>query len=167
MFLASSCYFALVRRQARRSRSKVRVRRGDHRAFRPAPAAHHPLDGLGVGQDVCVLRSGGRFRATDSPCGVLSAQAADAGGRNAPGACAPDSGLRCHRSHRDEQRRRANARRGSTLPVITVPASVEAHPEDVWSSLRMPSKVPVMTVLSPGNAVLAALNILSARNPRI
>ena len=55
----------------------------------------------------------------------------------------------------------------TTIPVITVPASAKEFPEDVWSSLRAPSKVPVMTVLDPANAVLAALNILSARNPRI
>lgn len=55
----------------------------------------------------------------------------------------------------------------STIPVITVPASVKDFPDDVWSSLRAPSAVPVMTVLEPANAVLAALQILSARNPRI
>jgi phosphoribosylaminoimidazole carboxylase/phosphoribosylaminoimidazole-succinocarboxamide synthase len=55
----------------------------------------------------------------------------------------------------------------STVPVITVPASAKDFPEDVWSSLRAPSKVPVMTVLEPANAVLAALQILSARSPRI
>jgi phosphoribosylaminoimidazole carboxylase/phosphoribosylaminoimidazole-succinocarboxamide synthase len=55
----------------------------------------------------------------------------------------------------------------STIPVITVPASVKEFPEDVWSSLRAPSKVPVMTVLEPSNAVLAALQILSARSPRV
>jgi phosphoribosylaminoimidazole carboxylase PurE protein len=55
----------------------------------------------------------------------------------------------------------------STVPVITVPASSKDFPDDVWSSLRAPSKVPVMTVLDPANAVLAALNILSARNPRV
>jgi phosphoribosylaminoimidazole carboxylase/phosphoribosylaminoimidazole-succinocarboxamide synthase len=55
----------------------------------------------------------------------------------------------------------------STIPVITVPASARDFPEDVWSSLRAPSKVPVMTVLEPSNAVLAALQILSARNPQI
>jgi phosphoribosylaminoimidazole carboxylase / phosphoribosylaminoimidazole-succinocarboxamide synthase len=55
----------------------------------------------------------------------------------------------------------------TTIPVITVPASAKEFPEDVWSSLRAPSKVPVMTVLEPSNAVLAALQILSARNPRI
>src|SRR5262245_20583430 len=55
----------------------------------------------------------------------------------------------------------------STVPVITVPASAKDFPDDVWSSLRAPSKVPVMTVLDPANAVLAALNILSARNPRV
>src|SRR6516164_4083675 len=55
----------------------------------------------------------------------------------------------------------------TTIPVITVPASAKEFPEDVWSSLRAPSKVPVMTVLEPDNAVLAALQILSARNPKI
>jgi phosphoribosylaminoimidazole carboxylase PurE protein len=55
----------------------------------------------------------------------------------------------------------------STVPVITVPASIRDFPDDVWSSLRTPSSVPAMTVLEPANAVLAALQILSARNPRI
>ncbi|MDP6343865.1 MAG: phosphoribosylaminoimidazolesuccinocarboxamide synthase [Alphaproteobacteria bacterium] len=55
----------------------------------------------------------------------------------------------------------------TTLPVITVPANVKDFPDDVWSSLRAPSKVPVLTVLEPSNAVLAALQILAARNPRI
>ena len=55
----------------------------------------------------------------------------------------------------------------STVPVITVPASAKEFPDDVWSSLRAPSAVPVMTVLEPANAVLAALQVLSARNPRL
>ncbi len=55
----------------------------------------------------------------------------------------------------------------SAVPVITVPAGYREFPDDVWSSLRAPSKVPVMTVLEPANAVLAALQILSARNPRL
>ena len=55
----------------------------------------------------------------------------------------------------------------STVPVIAVPANAKEFPEDVWSSLRTPSAVPVMTVLEPVNAVLAALNILSASNPLI
>ena len=55
----------------------------------------------------------------------------------------------------------------STTPVITVPASVKDFPEDVWSSLRAPSSTPVMTVLEPSNAVLAALQIFSARNPKV
>jgi len=55
----------------------------------------------------------------------------------------------------------------STAPVITVPASVKEFPDDLWSSLRAPSSVPVMTVLEPANAILAALQILSARNPRL
>lgn len=55
----------------------------------------------------------------------------------------------------------------SAAPVITVPASAKEFPEDVWSCLRAPSAVPVMTVMEPSNAVLAALQILSARNPKI
>jgi phosphoribosylaminoimidazole carboxylase / phosphoribosylaminoimidazole-succinocarboxamide synthase len=55
----------------------------------------------------------------------------------------------------------------TTIPVITVPASVKDFPDDVWSSLRAPSNVPVMTVLEPANAALAAIQILSARNPRL
>jgi phosphoribosylaminoimidazole carboxylase/phosphoribosylaminoimidazole-succinocarboxamide synthase len=55
----------------------------------------------------------------------------------------------------------------SAVPVITVPASIKEFPDDLWSSLRAPSAVPVMTVLEPANAVLAALQILSGRNPRI
>ncbi|MGH7175455.1 MAG: phosphoribosylaminoimidazolesuccinocarboxamide synthase [Minisyncoccia bacterium] len=52
------------------------------------------------------------------------------------------------------------------LPVITVPADSRQFPDDVWSSLRMPSDLPLMTVLDPGNAILAALNILGTHNPR-
>lgn len=55
----------------------------------------------------------------------------------------------------------------TTVPVITVPASGKEWHEDVWSSLRTPSNVPVMTIMDPKNAIQAALNILSARNPRI
>ena len=52
-----------------------------------------------------------------------------------------------------------------TVPVITVPATWRELPEDVWSSLRTPSETPVATVLSPKNAILAALQILAMRNP--
>ncbi len=55
----------------------------------------------------------------------------------------------------------------TTVPVITVPASFEDFREDVWSSLRSPSNVPVLTIVNPKNAVLAALNILAARNPKL
>ena len=55
----------------------------------------------------------------------------------------------------------------TTVPVIAVPAEFEKFPDDVWSSLRMPSNVPLMTVLDPGNAFLAALQILAARNPAL
>src|ERR1051325_1592797 len=53
----------------------------------------------------------------------------------------------------------------STIPVLTVTASAKDFPEDVWSSLRAPSKVPVMTVLEPANAVLAGVPAMVARDP--
>lgn len=55
----------------------------------------------------------------------------------------------------------------TNVPVITVPAGYRKFPDDVWSSLRTPSNVPVMTVLNPTNAALAALNILALRNPSL
>jgi phosphoribosylaminoimidazole carboxylase / phosphoribosylaminoimidazole-succinocarboxamide synthase len=53
------------------------------------------------------------------------------------------------------------------VPVITVPVGWEKFPDDIWSSLRTPSKVPVMTVLDKKNACLAALQILAQRNARL
>jgi phosphoribosylaminoimidazole-succinocarboxamide synthase/phosphoribosylcarboxyaminoimidazole (NCAIR) mutase len=54
-----------------------------------------------------------------------------------------------------------------TIPAITVPAGWKDFPEDVWSSLRTPSQVPVATVLEPKNAILHALQSLAQSNPRI
>lgn len=53
------------------------------------------------------------------------------------------------------------------LPVICVPKDAKQCPEDVWSSLRVPSNVPCSTVLSPANAVLHALQILARNNPAL
>jgi 5-(carboxyamino)imidazole ribonucleotide mutase len=53
---------------------------------------------------------------------------------------------------------------GSSIhPVITCPPakSLEEYQVDLHSSLRMPSDVPVMTVLHPKNAALAAVRILA------
>jgi phosphoribosylaminoimidazole carboxylase/phosphoribosylaminoimidazole-succinocarboxamide synthase len=50
-------------------------------------------------------------------------------------------------------------------PVISVCTTANEHPEDIGSNLRMPSNVPNLTMLSPENAVLAALNILGQKNP--
>ncbi len=55
----------------------------------------------------------------------------------------------------------------TSVPVITVPASVKSFPDDVWSCLRTPSFVPCTTVLSASNAALAALEILALQNPRV
>ena len=54
-----------------------------------------------------------------------------------------------------------------SVPVITVPAIWKEFPKDVWSSLRTPSETPVATILDPENAVLATLQILAMRNPRL
>ncbi len=53
------------------------------------------------------------------------------------------------------------------VPVITIPVGWEKFPEDIWSSLRTPSKVPVMTILDKKNAVRAALQILAQHNPAL
>jgi len=55
----------------------------------------------------------------------------------------------------------------TSWPVITVPAMIDTNPEDIWSSLRMPSNVPLATVCSEKNAVALAANILAQKNPII
>jgi phosphoribosylaminoimidazole carboxylase/phosphoribosylaminoimidazole-succinocarboxamide synthase len=53
----------------------------------------------------------------------------------------------------------------TSFPVIAVALTSKERPHDVWSSLETPSNVPLLTTLSPKNAVLAALNILAQKNP--
>lgn len=53
----------------------------------------------------------------------------------------------------------------TSWPVIAVPATLGDFPEDVWSSLRMPSNVPLLTAWPAKNAVLAAMDILAQKNP--
>jgi phosphoribosylaminoimidazole carboxylase/phosphoribosylaminoimidazole-succinocarboxamide synthase len=53
----------------------------------------------------------------------------------------------------------------SSWIVIGVPVNAKEFPDDVWSSLRLPSQNPMATVLSDKNAVLLALNILGQKNP--
>lgn len=53
----------------------------------------------------------------------------------------------------------------TSWPVIVIPATMESNPQDVWSSVRMPSNVPLVTAWPEGNAVLAAFNVLASRNP--
>ncbi len=55
----------------------------------------------------------------------------------------------------------------TTWPVFSVPATAKTFPEDVWSSLRMPSAVPMATILEDDNAVHAAMNVLAKRNPAL
>jgi len=49
--------------------------------------------------------------------------------------------------------------------VISVPITYQDFPDDVHSSLRMPSNTPNTVVWPAENAVLAALNVLSQTNP--
>ena len=53
---------------------------------------------------------------------------------------------------------------GCVHPVLTCPPakSLEEYQVDLNSSQRMPSDVPVMTVLNPKNAALAAVKILAS-----
>jgi phosphoribosylaminoimidazole carboxylase / phosphoribosylaminoimidazole-succinocarboxamide synthase len=53
----------------------------------------------------------------------------------------------------------------TTWPVITIPASLKEFPDDIWSSVRMPSDVPLLTAWPDQNAIDAALNILARGNP--
>ena len=57
----------------------------------------------------------------------------------------------------------------SVHPVITCPPaqSPEEYQVDLHSSLRMPSDVPVMTVLHPKNAALSAIRILAEGNEEL
>ncbi len=50
-------------------------------------------------------------------------------------------------------------------PVISCPPL--SMPEDVWSSLRMPSDVAPLVVLDPANAGLAAAKIAALYDPRL
>ena len=50
-------------------------------------------------------------------------------------------------------------------PVINLPASLKDFPNDIWSSTRMPSKVPCATINREQNAILFALNVLAIINP--
>jgi phosphoribosylaminoimidazole carboxylase/phosphoribosylaminoimidazole-succinocarboxamide synthase len=53
----------------------------------------------------------------------------------------------------------------TSWPVVSYPATAKDCPEDVWSSLRLPSQNPMATILSDKNAALYALNILALKNP--
>ena len=53
----------------------------------------------------------------------------------------------------------------TSWPIIAVPATCGTKPHDVWSSLEVPSNVPLLTSLSVKNAVLSGLNVLAQKNP--
>lgn len=50
-------------------------------------------------------------------------------------------------------------------PILTIPATLAEFPNDIWSSVRMPSSDPLLVSWPDTNAVLAALNILAQKNP--
>ena len=54
-------------------------------------------------------------------------------------------------------------------PVLNCPPykSLEEYQVDLHSSLRMPSDVPVMTVLNPKNAALAAVKIFALSDAKL
>ncbi|MEI6288326.1 MAG: phosphoribosylaminoimidazolesuccinocarboxamide synthase [bacterium] len=53
----------------------------------------------------------------------------------------------------------------SPWPVVSSPTTMGEFPEDIFSSLRMPSNVPMMTAWPSTNAIDAALTILGQTNP--
>ena len=53
----------------------------------------------------------------------------------------------------------------TSWPVIAIPASIDSFPDDVWSSIRMPSEVPLATMWPETNAILLASEILAQKNP--
>ncbi len=53
----------------------------------------------------------------------------------------------------------------TSWPVITVPLTAAENSIDIFSSLNVPSNVPLLTIISKKNALLAALNILAQKNP--
>ncbi|MCD4694402.1 AIR carboxylase family protein [bacterium] len=55
----------------------------------------------------------------------------------------------------------------TSWPVIAIPATMDSFSSDVWSSLRMPSKVPLATVWPESNAILLAAEIIGQRNPAL
>lgn len=52
-------------------------------------------------------------------------------------------------------------------PIIAIPAIIDEYPEDIWSSIRMPSNVPLLVAWPEKNALLAAQNILAQKNPLV
>jgi phosphoribosylcarboxyaminoimidazole (NCAIR) mutase len=53
----------------------------------------------------------------------------------------------------------------TSWPVLSIPATLDKNPEDIWSNLRLPSSVPMAVICSEANALNFALNILAQKNP--
>ena len=80
--------------------------------------------------------------------------------------CFPDSGVIITKVGRSNGLGPIVAAR-TIWPVITIPATIDTFPEDLWSSVRMPSNVPLATVWPEANAILLAAEILAQKNPLI
>lgn len=55
----------------------------------------------------------------------------------------------------------------TTWLVVATPATIKEFPEDIWSSVRMPSSVPLVIAWPDENAIMAAMNVLSMSNPAL
>ncbi len=55
----------------------------------------------------------------------------------------------------------------TSWPVIAIPAALKDFPDDIWSSLRLPSNTPMIVIAADNNAVDCALNILARSNPSV
>ncbi|MHA1481955.1 MAG: phosphoribosylaminoimidazolesuccinocarboxamide synthase [Candidatus Heimdallarchaeaceae archaeon] len=53
----------------------------------------------------------------------------------------------------------------SHWPIVNIPATLKSFPQDLWSSVRMPSQAPCVTINRDQNAILFALNVLAMKNP--
>ena len=53
----------------------------------------------------------------------------------------------------------------TSWPVISCPPGIDKNPNDIWSSVNLPSQVPAATILNVNNGLLFALEITGKFNP--
>ena len=49
--------------------------------------------------------------------------------------------------------------------MISCPPGIDKNPNDIWSSVNIPSQVPAATILNVNNGLLFALEITGKFNP--